>query len=442
MYWPARWQAIVAFVLVGQLLFGEANAQVRLPNIQVPQLPPIQLPIDPTGTVNTAAGQLDPSRLRDLRRLRVQELLRANRRELEADPSGAPIVRSEIAVYAPTETTLQMARSAGYDVIRETTLTGLDARIVILSPRRGQSTRAALRQLRSLDRGGSFDYNHVYIESGVVTSSPVTMLATTLQTDAAQSVRTKIGLIDTGIADVQPIFQDAQVTKFGCVKPAPAAHGTAVASLMVGHSAIFSGAAPNAMLFAADVYCGEPTGGSIEKIAAAFSWLNANRVAVINVSLVGPNNALLERIVATMLARGHVIVAAVGNDGPSAPALYPAAYPGVIGVTGVDAKRHVLVEAGRGKHVHFAAPGMDMGAAGMNGDYVAVRGTSFAAPIVAGLLAGRLTDPDVEKARGVLAEFDHEAIDLGSRGVDNVYGHGLLGEHVRVEPGLLAARRK
>jgi subtilisin family serine protease len=72
---------------------------------------------------------------------------------------------------------------------------------------------------------------------------------------------------------------------------------------------------------------------------------------------------------------------------------------------------------------------------------VAVRGTSFAAPIVAGLLAGRLTDPDVEKARGVLAEFDHEAIDLGSRGVDNVYGHGLLGEHVRVEPGRLAARK-
>jgi hypothetical protein len=25
--------------------------------------------------------------------------------------------------------------------------------------------------------------------------------------------------------------------------------------------------------------------------------------------------------------------------------------------------------------------------------------------------------------------------------VDNVYGHGLLGEHVRVEPGRLAARK-
>jgi hypothetical protein len=400
------------------------------------------LPIDTAGTLNTAASQLDASQLRELRRARVRELLRMNQRELEADPAGAAIIRSEIAAYAPTETTLQIARNAGYNVIRETTLAGLDVRIVILSPRQGQSTRAALRQLRSLDPSGSFDYNHVYIESGVVIPQMSATLAVILTTGTATTIaHSRIGLIDTGIADAQPIFHDAQVKNFGCESPVPAPHGTAVASLLVGHSANFSGSAPNATLFAADVYCGKPTGGSIERIAAAFSWLDTNRVAVINVSLVGPKNVLLEKIIAAMLARGHVIVAAVGNDGPSAPALYPAAFPGVIGVTGVDVKRRVLVEAGRGKHVHFAAPGMDMGAAGMNGDYVAVRGTSFAAPIVAGLLAGQLTDPDVEKARGVLAEFDREAIDLGSRGVDKVYGYGLLGEQIRVEPKILAASK-
>src|SRR5256885_5630000 len=49
-----------------------------------------------------------------------------------------------------------------------------------------------------------------------------------------------------------------------------------------------------------------------------------------------------------VLARGHLVVAAVGNDGPAAPPLYPAAWPGVVGVTAVDARQQVLGEALRG----------------------------------------------------------------------------------------------
>ena len=67
-----------------------------------------------------------------------------------------------------------------------------------------------------------------------------------------------------------------------------------------------------------------PTGGAVDAVAAAFGWMARERVAVINVSLVGPRNALLERVVKTLVSRGHLIVAAVGNDGPAAPPLYPA----------------------------------------------------------------------------------------------------------------------
>src|SRR5688500_6720288 len=60
-----RWRWILPAAL---LLLGEVRAQVRLPNVQVPQLPPIQLPTA-DGIVTTAAGAMDPSRLRGLRRL-------------------------------------------------------------------------------------------------------------------------------------------------------------------------------------------------------------------------------------------------------------------------------------------------------------------------------------------------------------------------------------
>lgn len=140
-------------------------------------------------------------------------------------------------------------------------------------------------------------------------------------------------------------------------------------------------------LHSADVFGGAPTGGAADAIAAAFAWLVSENVAVINASLVGPDNTALGAVVKAALAKGVVIFAAVGNDGPSAPPLFPASYDGVIGVTAVDEKEKAIVEAARGVQVDFAAPGADMTVAGLDDDYYDVHGTSFGAPIVAGLAA-------------------------------------------------------
>jgi subtilisin family serine protease len=151
------------------------------------------------------------------------------------------------------------------------------------------------------------------------------------------------------------------------------------------------------------------------------------RVGVVNVSLVGPDNAVLSGAVRAALMRGHVIVAAVGNDGPAARPLYPAAYEGVVGVTGVDAQRRILPEAVRGAQVDFAALGARRAPVGANGDAVAVRGTSYAAPIVAGLLARELAQPEPQAAQKAVAQLARAAVDLGPRGRDNTYGAGLVG---------------
>ena len=66
---------------------------------------------------------------------------------------------------------------------------------------------------------------------------------------------------------------------------------------MVGRDEPFHGAAPGSRLYAADVYCGLPTGGAVDAIAAAFGWLVSQQVPVINVSLVGPRNTTLEAVV-------------------------------------------------------------------------------------------------------------------------------------------------
>ena len=154
----------------------------------------------------------------------------------------------------------------------------------------------------------------------------------------------------------------------------------------------------------------------------------------------GPDNHVLEAIVERLIARGHIIVAAVGNDGPAAPPLFPAAWPGVVGVTAVDARRRVLVEAERGPQVRFAAPGAQMVAAKRPSGYILVRGTSFAAPIVAGLLSLKLSMVDKVAADSAIAALASEAADLGAPGPDAVYGYGLVGESLRRQPALAAFR--
>jgi subtilisin family serine protease len=135
----------------------------------------------------------------------------------------------------------------------------------------------------------------------------------------------------------------------------------------------------------------------------------------------------LTGLVRTMTARGFLLVAAVGNDGPSAPPLYPASYAEVVGVTGVDANRRVLPEACRGEQVDFAAAGAGFEAAAVGGGFEPMRGTSFATPIVAGLLARSLEAPDPARARKSLAILESAALDLGNNGVDPTYGKGLVG---------------
>jgi subtilisin family serine protease len=96
----------------------------------------------------------------------------------------------------------------------------------------------------------------------------------------------------------------------------------------------------------------------------------------------------------------------------------------------------VLIEACRGNHVDFAAPGADMAAAGLDAEFALVRGTSFAAPITAGLLARQLTEIDHARADAVVTALISQAIDLGPKGPDKVYGNGLVGDSLRPSPDL------
>jgi subtilisin family serine protease len=420
------------------LLTIPAHAQPTsaLPAVTAPNVPlgvPEALPRR-AGSLTAIAGEI-----RAARRAQIRDLRRAHRELIETDPRGEPAVRGEITGLASTPAALAAAQAAGFTVRGEVRSAAFDLAIVRLAVPPGMSTRRALKKIRALDPDGLYDFNHIYLQAGE-TAGSATPAPPAAASSAVSTAALRIGLVDGGVDTSHPAFAAATVHRTGCTdKEAPTDHGTAVASLLVGRTAEFSGVMPSAALFAADVYCGAPTGGNVIALASALAWLAAEGVRVINVSLVGARNIALEKIIARLVASGHIIVAAVGNDGPAAPPLYPAAYPGVVAVTGVDARRRVLVEAGRGPHVAFAAPGADMAAAASGASFAAVRGTSFAAPIVAALLALEhgMEHDSIETATARLAL---SAIDLGRDGRDDTYGIGLVGSQFRMDPQRLAAR--
>ncbi|MDP2258572.1 MAG: S8 family serine peptidase [Caulobacter sp.] len=431
--------AIVAVLLA--VLAAPASAQIpRTPGL--PGLPAglpgsVTLPVDPTLPVADVAGRTLGA-VTDLRRLRLQTLIRQNRDRIDVDPNGAPVVRGEVLAVAPSPESLARVAMAGFTVLRTTTIEGTDLRLVALATPRGLDARRAVKRLRRADPAGDYDYNHIYSAAGEVGGATAAPAAART---ARPATGVRIGLVDTGVDAGHPALAGARIEQRGFapggVKPKP--HGTADASLLVGGAGPFRGAAPGATLLVADIYGNGPTGGSAEAIVRGLGWLASSDVSVINVSLVGPPNTALRAVVTQLTARGVLVVAAVGNDGPAAPPLYPASYPGVIAVTGVDGRNRVLLEASRALHLDFAAPGADMAAAGVGGGYVTVRGTSFAAPLVAGRLASLRTAPGPAGASAALEALARSARDLGAPGVDKVYGRGLVAADLRTPPKTVGA---
>src|ERR1700723_898355 len=419
-------------LLIASVAANSAQAQLRLPVVPLPPLPVQKL----TQTVGqTDAGALD--QLSEVRHLQIARLIRANPGLIEADPHGNPIVRNELLAVSPTAQAIDAAQTRGFRIVREQTIGDLDFHLVVLQPPERMSTAKALRQLREADPAGSYDFNHIYMGVGA-SAAPFAETPRPESAEAGGAAHSvpRVGLVDSGVEVSHPVFHDAVIHTWGCGERLLAStHGTAVASLLVGQARTFHGVLDRAELYAADVYCNAPTGGAVDALAAAFAWLAEQRVAVINVSLVGPDNAALAQIVRVLTSRGYLLVAAVGNDGPAAPPLYPASYPHVVGVTAVDAHRRVLIEAARGNQVMFAARGADMQAADIGAKYSAIRGTSFAAPIVAALLAQSLSVPDSSASDAALESLAQSAIDLGPPGRDVTYGFGLVGADYRTDLG-------
>ena len=439
-------KAIVRSVLLSAALYATvpAAAQIGLPRLPAPGLPLPQLPTQglPVPLPAPAARELTDVVQPAISsvRARARTLLQRYPRQVERDPRGAPVVRAVILALSPDEQALQRAQARGFQIESDQTLQPLGDRVITLIVPPGVSTRRALRELRAADPSGSYDFDHLFVSTQTTAARDA---GNGTAPDALpEAVDIRVGLIDGGVEAEHSVFATRPPLLSGCGgNPVASEHGTAVASLFVGRAPEFHGAAPGAQLIAVDVYCESAApGGRVRDIVLALAELMAANVRVINMSIVGPDNTVLATVIRKVIERSIVIVAASGNDGPNAGPLYPAAYPGVVAVTAVDAHEKVLMEASGGEHVRFAAPGADMLAASSSGKYAAVRGTSYASPLVAGLIARLLANEDRVGVEQVVQQLAATAADRGSSRRGGRHGYGLVGMELRTDPARFAGR--
>ena len=414
-------RALITLALTISLLVAgiaaRVDAQIALPPVQLPDaartLP--SLPDIGAEPLTTLRGTLAQVRLD-----RVATLLRDNRDHIEPDREGQPAVRGILVATGIDDAMIARAAKDGFRLIDRDRIDGIDLDLARFAVPDGHSLARAQKRLAKLLPDAEIDADHIYFASGPGGVLPVSALAAAVSSGPAS-----LGLIDGGVAAHPSVEGRVEQRGFAAGAPYASRHGTAVASLLIGSGPV-RGSAPGQKLLAADVYGSDPAGGNASAIARALGWLVQRGVAVTTISLVGPDNKLLAIAVSRAQQRGMLIVAAVGNDGPAAPPAYPASYKGVFAVTGVDAKHRALPEAGRALHIDFAAPGDAVLAATGAAATDRLRGTSFAAPLVAGRLALRYPAPTIDRIGPAVSALVFEARDLGKKGRDKIYGHGLI----------------
>jgi minor extracellular protease Epr len=356
-------------------------------------------------------------------------------------PSAAP---DEIVTLALDEADLNTLLARGFTVIEELPLPGFDTVSRRLRIPQDLTLADARSTARALPSGQDADFNHFYRPEQVEEDSctgpdcPDSVLRDWphgLPRDIVCGPGAPIGMIDTGINEDHETFEGArlEVTRLGRdeLEPSRAIHGTAVAALLVGQPGTRApGLVPETRLVAIDAFhrVGGDERADVFSLIEGLDLLASEGVSVINLSLAGPPNSVLEEVVERLLSENDILlVASVGNAGPAAEPAYPAAFAPVIAVTAVDRGGRVYRRAVRGAHVDLAAPGVEVWTAASVSGARWKTGTSFAVPFVSAAAALLRADrPDLGAAQ-VADELRLRALDLGDPGRDEVFGAGLVG---------------
>lgn len=364
---------------------------------------------------------------------------REARRQREAPlPDRAP---DEVVATGLTAPQVDILLAGGFTILERTEIGGFGGEVLRLRIPPNTQLEAARDLIIAAAPQSLADFSHYYrSEQAEACAGPHCASVGLIDWPGTSGlpsgcgVSVTIGLIDTAINPGHAVFSGGQVEVIrlsdAALPESGRQHGTAIAALLAGAAGSRApGLLPGAKIVAVDAFykgSRRDERSGVYELLRALDLLSERGIRVANMSLAGPPNALLERLVGQLSADGMVIVAAAGNGGPKAAPAYPAAYEEVIAVTAIDRTKRAYRRAGRGEHIDLAAPGVDVWTAASVSGGRAKTGTSFAAPFVTAAAALLKAANDNASSADILSALGRSAEDLGEPGKDAVFGWGLI----------------
>jgi subtilisin family serine protease len=305
-------------------------------------------------------------------------------------------------------------------------LTSLGVQCLVLETPPAQSVDETVARLSADPRVESAQLNQVFEGLLPGYDDPYASLqhgALEIRANLAQRWSTgkgvRIAVVDTGV-DIEhrdlrgQVAGTANFVEKGEASFAEDRHGTAMAGVIAASAnnkiGIF-GIAPEAQVVAVKA-CWHPRASSMEArcsswtLAKAIDFGLGDHIQVVNLSLAGPRDALLGRLIERALSSGITVVAAIMTEG--AGPSFPASYPGVIGVLGSDSRGIARVPESLMGGPWLVAPGTDILTTTPHDGYDFLSGSSLAAAHVSGVAALLLAlDPSLKPAaiKARLLEF-------------------------------------
>lgn len=254
--------------------------------------------------------------------------------------------------------------------------------------------RVTLAQEVRLFRSAAAPYNDPYAHLQVGLKA--------LRLERAHAVATgrgvRVAIIDTGVDLAHPDLAGRVVEASNFITWGPSAftsdvHGTAVAGIVAAdanNQVGIVGVAPRAEILALKACWQDPPESrealcNTYTLAQALDFALRHGAKVLNLSLAGPEDPLLAKLVSKSLAAGITVVAAAGSRGAEG---FPASLPGVIAVRAADlGGRAVLPAPLPAARTSLTAPGVDVLTTIPRGSYDFFSGSSMAAAQVSGIIA-------------------------------------------------------
>lgn len=216
-------------------------------------------------------------------------------------------------------------------------------------------------------------------------------------------------------------------------------HGTAVAGVaaaVMNNSVGVSGVAGAARILPVRItdYSGTAWYSSI---VSGIIYAADRGVRVVNCSYVYLwGNASVQSAGNYLKSKGGLLVVAAGNNGINENA---AATSSMITVSATDSGDQLAGWSSWGNMVSVAAPGVGIWTTAANGAYESASGTSFATPVVAGLVALMMSANPSLSSSQVESLLYSTATDLGATGRDIYFGHGRINSEAAVRAARDAA---